>query len=373
MTSKIITIIVVAILVLSLAACGAPAADVVPESPPPVVEPTPPPSESQPPPEPPLEPPQIEDIMVYPKTLQDMAGREIVIEAPVERLVSGFYISTSTIIALQAADMLVGIEARAADRPIYALARPDLLNLPDVGTARDFNLEACLALEPDLVILPIRLRETADVLDEMGIPVLLVNPESEEKLHQMIMLIAIATESKDRGEELINYLQGEKKKINDIVDGISEKPTVYISGVSSYLSAVGNEMYQAVLIEFAGGINAAYEIEGDSRQDISYEQLLAMNPEVFIIPPEASFDITEVTENPELKELEAVKTGRVYQMPSAFEAWDSPIPSSILGIKWLLSVLHEDVYPIDEMRQAAFAFYKEFYDIEIDVNQIEIR
>ena len=57
-------------------------------------------------------------------------------------------------------------------------------------------------------------------------------------------------------------------------------------------------------------------------------------------------------------------------MPNAFEAWDSPVPSSFLGIKWLLSILHEDAYPMDEVRQAAFDFYKEFYGIEIDVNLI---
>ena len=312
----------------------------------------------------------IEDIMVYPKTLQDMAQREILLEKPVERLVSGFYISTSTIIALGIADKLVGIEARANERPIYALARPDLIDLPDVGTARDFNLEACLALEPDLVVLPLRLRETADILDEMGIPVILVNPENEADLYQTIMLIAIATESRTRGEELVYYLQNEKTKIKEIVSLLSSLPSVFISGTGSYLSTSGNEMYQNTLIEMAGGINAAYEIEGNARQDISYEQLLAMRVEYFIIPPEASFDILEVVENTQLAELEAVKNNRVFKMPNAFEAWDSPIPSSFLGIKWLLSILHEGVYSLDDVRQAAFDFYKEFYNIEIDVSLI---
>jgi iron complex transport system substrate-binding protein len=131
-------------------------------------------------------------------------------------------------------------------------------------------------------------------------------------------------------------------------------------------------MYQAELIELAGGINAAFEIGGDSRQEISYEQLLAMNPEVFIIPPEAGFDVDDILSNSELSQLEAVINGRVYKMPDAFEAWDSPIPSSFLGIKWLLSILHEEVYSIDEMRQAAFDFYREFYGIEIDTSLIGI-
>jgi iron complex transport system substrate-binding protein len=314
--------------------------------------------------------PQIEDIAMYPRTLQDMALREFTLEKPVERIVSGYYISTSVIMALNVADKLVGIEAGASSRPLYTLAGPVLLSLPDVGTARDFNIEACLALEPDLVILPIRLLETADILTDMGVAVMIVNPESAADINQMIMLIGIATETKDRGELLVNFLNEENRSIEQLVAEITDKPTVFVSGNSSYLSTAGSEMFQASLIELAGGINAASEISGDSRQEISYELLLSMNPDVFIIPPEAAFDITEVTENPQLAELNAVRNGRVYQMPDAFEAWDSPVPSSILGIRWLLSVLHEDAYSLEDMRQTAFDFYKLFYDIEIDVTLI---
>ena len=53
-------------------------------------------------------------------------------------------------------------------------------------------------------------------------------------------------------------------------------------------------------------------------------------------------------------------------MPSSFEAWDSPVPSGILGGKWLLSVLHEDLYAFDDMRADAKTFYQEFYGAEID-------
>jgi iron complex transport system substrate-binding protein len=300
----------------------------------------------------------------------DQAMREVAIEVPVERLVSGFYISTSTIIALDLSDRLVGIEARAAERPIYALAGPELLELPDVGTARDFNLEACLALEPDLVVLPIRLMESAEILEEMGIAVILVSPESEAALLEMITLIGMATGQEARANELLSYLENEKAKINEIVAGITDKPTVFISGTSTHLSTAGSEMYQATLIELAGGINAAAEIDGDSRREISYEQLLAMNPEVFIIPPEADFNVDDIISNPQLAHLEAVINDRVYKMPDAFEAWDSPIPSSFLGIKWLLSILHGELYSMDEMREAAFNFYREFYGIEIDTGLI---
>ena len=56
----------------------------------------------------------------------------------------------------------------------------------------------------------------------------------------------------------------------------------------------------------------------------------------------------------------------MYEMPSSFEAWDSPVPSAMLGSRWMAAVLHEDVYSFETFCDDAAAFYAEFYGIEID-------
>ena len=71
--------------------------------------------------------------------ITDAVGREVVLDKPADKIVSGYYITTSMMIALGIEDKLVGIESKAASRPIYGLAAPELLNLPDVGTAKEFN------------------------------------------------------------------------------------------------------------------------------------------------------------------------------------------------------------------------------------------
>ena len=133
----------------------------------------------------------------YPLTVTDHAGREVVIEEEPQKLVSGYYISTSLLIALDLDERLVGIEAKANKRAIYALAAPELIDLPNVGTAKEFDLEGCAALEPDLVILPIKLKSAVETLEGLGIDVLLVNPENQELLTGMINMSAAATNSED--------------------------------------------------------------------------------------------------------------------------------------------------------------------------------
>ena len=303
-------------------------------------------------------------------SVTDQAGRAVDIKGPVERIVSGYYISTSACIALGLADKLVGIEAKAASRPIYALAKPELLKLPNTGTAKSFNMEACLALKPDLVILPYSLRDSADTMGGMGVSVVLVNPENYEGLKAMITLIGAAAGVEDKAGRLTGYLDKERADLASLTSGLSSRPGVFFCGVDSYLSAAAKDMYQANLIEMAGGQNAAGEITGKGWTKISYEQLLAMNPEVMVIPSEAGYTKADILGDPQLAGLAAVKGGKVYHMPSDFEAWDSPLPSGLLGAKWLLCELHGDVYPLDALKKDAAGYYKEFYGIDIDTSLI---
>ena len=91
---------------------------------------------------------------VFPLTVKDQLGNEVTLEHAAERIVSGYYISSSTCIALGLKDKLVATEEKIDKRPIYKLAAPELIGkVGNVGSAKAFDLEACIAAEPDLVIL----------------------------------------------------------------------------------------------------------------------------------------------------------------------------------------------------------------------------
>ena len=300
------------------------------------------------------------------RTVVDQAGRSVEVKYPAERIISGYYISSSACIALGIADKMVGIEARANTRPIYALAAPGLLELPNVGSASEFNLEACVALEPDLVILPRRLSGSADILSEMGISVILVNPEGYAELTEMITLIGDLTGAADRAARLVEYFENTRADISALTSGLTERPSVYMCGVGSYLTTAAKDMHQAAMINMSGGRNAAESIEGSGWTEISYEQLLAMNPDVMIIPSEAGYGRDDILGDSQLASLAAVRNDMVYKMPGGLEAWDSPVPSCILGTQWLLGVLHGDLYSPETLQKDAADFYNEFYGFQID-------
>lgn len=311
-------------------------------------------------------------------TVTDAAGRVVTLKEPAEKIVSGYYITTSMLIALGLKDKVVGIEAKASSRPIYKLAAPEFLDLPNVGTAKEFSLEACASLSPDLVILPMKLSEQADILADMGIAAIVVNPESTKELLETIEHIAKLTGTQAQADKLLAYYEEKTAELKARTEAGNEllkaqnkvPPKVYVAGTASVLRAATGQMYQNDLIEIAGGINAASELIDKGWTNISYESLLTYNPDIILIISDAEYTKEEVLKDNQLKSVKAIEDGEVYEMPSSFEAWDSPVTSGILGCMYLSSIVNPEQYSFDEFKSDAAVFYKEFYDVEIDTSLI---
>ena len=285
---------------------------------------------------------------VYPVTVTDQAGREVTIEKEPSSIVSGYYISSSLLIALGLKDKVVGIEAKADKRPIYKLAAPELTELPNVGTAKEFNLETCAALSPDLVILPMKLKDAAQSLTDLGITVLLVNPESQDLLTEMINTIATATNTNSEAAKLLAYIDSQKDMLTSALSGVEPD---------------GPSMYHSSIIELAGGKNVADSITDTYWAEISYEQLLAWDPSYIIIASDAEYTVDDIMNDPNLAECTAVKNSHVYAIPGDMEALDSPVPAGILASVWLAGILHPDQVSADTYTTEMTNYYETFYGI----------
>lgn len=301
----------------------------------------------------------------FPVTITDASGNEVTIESEPQKLVSGYYISTSMLIALGVEDRMVGIEAKAASRGIYNLAAPELIELPSVGTAKEFDLEGCAALEPDLVILPLKLQGVVPTLNDLGITAITVNPESLDDLRATVEMLGKATGATERADKLLAYYDSTIADLETVLDGAEATP-VYLAGNDNYLRTAGAAMYQNTLLTLGGGKNVAEELTDDYWVDIDYEQLLTWNPAVIIIAPDAEYTADDIMNDANLAELDAVKNGMICAMPSDIEAWDSPVPGTLLGSHWIAMILHPDCYPADNYAAEVDYFYSNFYDVNFD-------
>lgn len=296
----------------------------------------------------------------YPLTVTDQAGRTVTFDKAPEKIASSYYISTSLLIALGLTDKLVGIEAKANTRNIYKLAAPSAVNLPNMGTAKEFNTEACVAAAPDVVFLPMKLKKAADTLDELGIKAVVVNPEDQSLLKECITLAGKITNTYGRATALNNsidtFLTSTK---NDVAD--EKAPSVYLAGNSSVLSTAGSHMYQDTLLTNAGGKNVASELTDTYWANVSYEQILTWNPEYIIIAADASYSVDDVLNDANLANCTAIKNKNVVKLPNDTEAWDSPVPGSFLGSIYIAHILHPDKITKDFYESCVTEFYKNFY------------
>lgn len=296
-------------------------------------------------------------------TVTDQAGREVTLEKKPEKIISGYYIATSMLIALDQDEKLVGIENDGDKRPVYGESAPQLLELPGMGTVKEFDLEKCMELDPDLVVLPYKLLDMEDSLEELGIPVIFVMPETQELLAECIELLGEVTGSSKRAAEVNKYIE---TKVTELERAVKDeaKPKVYLGGNSSLLMTAGPAMYQHSLIENAGAVNAGEELTDSYWAEVSYEQILTWNPDYIILASDAVYSVESVLNDTNLQDCSAVKNGRVYQMPKYIECWDSPVPGSFLGSIWMASHIHNDKVTTAMYKEVANDYYNKFYGIK---------
>lgn len=299
----------------------------------------------------------------------DQAGREVALEGPAEKIVSSYYISTALLIALGCEDALQGIEMKGETRGLYQLAAPGLLELPAVGSGKGINVEETAALSPDVVILPLRLQDSVRAFEELNIPVVVVNPETQEDFEGCVELLAKVTGTEERGQTLLDYCQNKMAEVTELTAGL-ERPTVYLASGSDYLSTCTSKMYQNDLIAMAGGKNVSESLEEGYWQTISPEQLLEWNPEYIFSVQDADYPLEDILQDEALAQVQAVKEGKVLAFPSEIEAWDYPTPSSVLGVLWLTYQLHPEVYTKEAYVEEAKAFYQTFFEISVTEEQL---
>lgn len=351
----------IALLLNLLAACGGTPPSGAASSPAP--EASTPTSQSQ--------PAQSQPGQAGPITVTDQAGRKVTLEKPAQTVASCYYLVTASLLTLGQKDKIVGIELKANSRGLYQLCAPEFLELPGVGSGKETNIEAIAALEPDLVLLPKKQLEAAEALAGLGIPAVVVEPETYESFNELIEMLGVLCGCEEEASALTAYYDGVVQRVAALTAGV-ERPTVYLSGEAAYLRTCAGGMYQREMIELAGGSCVSAEIEGRSWVDVSAEQLAVWDPEVIFMVQYAQYTLEDIRSDKALSGIRAVAADRLYTIPSPIEAWDYPQPSSILGLLWMTHILHPDLISREDYIKEAQQFYQTYFGIEATQEQLGV-
>ncbi len=307
------------------------------------------------------------------REIVDYIGRTVEIPVSVDSIVSLDPDATRILVALGAGDDISGIEKTAQNCPVLGKVFPKVRGLPDVGSVSGgtLNLEKLAALNPDLVFVRGLYPEAADKIQrELGIPCVctLDAGKSVDDYLKNILIIGQAVNKEGRARELANYIGEEMTQINSTVSAIpndQRRRVLYIGPpfTKDMLRVIYN---RHLCVYTAGGINVAYTSDSISPsvgpwQSVSLEQIADWNPEIILIHGLSLLNPQEILENPDWKDLKAVKNKQVYKVFAISTGYDPAM--LVLGTMQIAKLMYPEKFDID-FQEWAEQFCQKVYGVE---------
>jgi iron complex transport system substrate-binding protein len=216
---------------------------------------------------------------------------------------------TETIFGLGAGERVIGV-SRYDDFPL------SVKSLAKVGGFLDPNLEAIVALAPDLVVgVPnAGNRPILERIAKLGTPVLIVPGNALSDLVHAARAIApvLGGDAGDKAEKMIAEVERDLTVLADRSRAAKKPPRVAFVYGASPLVLAGPGSFAHSILELANAKNVA--IDGGAYPQYSLEKLVELGPEVII-------DASELHESKasapwaKMAAIPAVKNQRVYSVP----------------------------------------------------------
>jgi iron complex transport system substrate-binding protein len=308
-------------------------------------------------------------------SVTDGAGRSVSVPTRVERVFPAGPPAAIMLYTL-APDLLLGWPR--ANRPEEReFLLPDIGNRPEVGriTGRGntANLEAVLALKPDLILdvgyIDATYISLADrVQEQTGIPYALLDGRFDG-IAAAYRVMGALTGRGDAADALARDSQETIKTITGRIANVprEQRPRVYYArGPRGLETGLGGSI-NVETIELL-----AQNVAGERRAglaNVSIEQVLVWNPDV-IITIDQDF-AANVGRDAAWAPVAAVRAGRVHLSPKLPFGWVDFPPSvnRLIGLWWLAKILYPDRFP-ENLTTLTRDFYRRFYHMTPDDTQI---
>jgi iron complex transport system substrate-binding protein len=272
-------------------------------------------------------------------TYTDDLGRTITLTGIPQRVVSLAPSNTEILFAVGAGSQVVGRD-EFSDYP------PEATSIDSIGGSfGEYNVEAILALEPDLVLAAeINPPELIQQLEGLGLTVYyLGNPATLEEMYTNLETVASLT-GQDVSE-LVASLKARVAAVDEKIAPLSSRISVFYEIDATDPTkpwTYGPGTFGDLLIDRAGGFNIG-GIASDPYPQLSLEQIVTANPSVIILG-DSMWGVTpeSVLARPGWETIEAVKNGNIF--PIDDNLISRPGPRLVDGLEQLAKLLRPDLF-----------------------------
>ena len=285
----------------------------------------------------------------YPLRVTDDTGTTVTITARPARIVSLTLATDEILLDLVDPQRLLAVTHFATDPEISNSAAA----AAHVPNKMDVNVESVLSLSPDLVFVadwtdagPVR------QLREAGVPVyLMASGVTIASIESKIDRCALLTGDAARGRAIV---AGMERSLADIDQKVSRLPAsrrLRVMDYAAWGSAQGRGSSWDEMLRRAGLVDAVAAFSSDSwgQVPLSREKILELDPDMLVLPgwvygnPRgADAFFSQVTGDPALKQLRALRTGRVYRMPERLKSTTSQ--HIVDAVRWLARTAYPELF-----------------------------
>ena len=272
-------------------------------------------------------------------TYTDGLGREITLETTPQRIVSLAPSNTEILFAVGAGAQVVGRD-EFSDYPAEA-ASIEVIG----GSFGEYNVEAIVALEPDLVLATeINPPELVQQLEDLGLTVYyLSNPTTLEEMY--MNLETVASLSGHDATELVDLLKARVAAVDEKIAPLSSRiPVFYEIDASDPTKpwTYGPGTFGELLIDRAGGYNIG-SIASDPYPQLSLEEIVLANPSVIILG-DSMWGVTpeSVLARPGWETIPAVQSNSIF--PIDDNLISRPGPRLVDGLEQLAKLLRPELF-----------------------------
>ena len=235
------------------------------------------------------------------------------------RIVSLSPAITEILFELGLGKQLVGV-SEYSDYP------PEAELIPRMGGYGEPNIELILRSRPELVITqrisPENIRQLQNQIGPVC-RVLVLKLDTLEEIIESMQVIAEATNTSKRGQELAERWQKKIEGLQKRYGNLDEKDRVrvYVEVGSNPLRTCGQGNYMSEIITLAGGKNMGDAATGSLWPVIASETVVVWNPEVILLlgmKRSENFK-QEISSRLGWADIEAVKTGKIIELGDAYK------------------------------------------------------
>lgn len=276
---------------------------------------------------------------LFPITVTDAVGEDVIIEAKPERIVSLMPSNTEIAFALGLGDKIVGV----SDYDNY----PEEVNEIEKIGGLDLNIEKIISLSPDLVLAHESIinhaREGLEQIQKAGIKVIVVNDgTSFHDVYRAIEMIGQATGVMEKAETIIEEMKNKVKELQEKTAQITEKKKVIIEVFHDPITVVGKNTFMDEMLQTIHAENGVGDLEG--WPTLEPEAYIERNPDVIITTYGLYTEnvIDSVLNRDGWSEVEAIKNKQVFDVHPDLVTRSGPRLAE--GIEELAKAIYPEVF-----------------------------